>query len=139
MLDDQDTDTIEDLCNRFAAALNNADVSALSDMVAENALILTPRAGGVKGDGIRMHFLNFAQQIRNFKLMASDLDAVSPELVREVGALSFRAVATGERVNGTYVFFWQKIDGAWKINTFFWRPGSAIDQAGGARRPSAGV
>ena len=122
LVEDQDIAAIEQLNDRFTAALNSGDISAITDMVTDNAILLPARGKSVKGSNIQKYLLFLAQQMQNAKFLTTDLDPIGPELAREVGTFSFRTRGPNSlrRIVGRYLFLWQRVAGEWKLSTFVW-------------------
>lgn len=137
-LEARDITAIEQLGERFADALNRGDVSSITGMLADDAMVIPTRRNPSKGaNAIRRFLLSFAQQMQNVKLLPTDLDPLGADLAREVGTISFRVRGgTPSRVVGRYLFLWQRTDGGWKLATFIWNrtPPAAEAPAG----PAAG-
>jgi ketosteroid isomerase-like protein len=132
-----DIETIEELNNEFVSALNSADVSAVANMFTETAAILPPRRNTVNSADIQKYLLFFAQRVQNLKMIASNLDVLGPDLVREIGVISFRTRGENSaRVMGRYFFMWQRVESVWKINTFFWSRNVESTPSPGLRGPS---
>ena len=124
-------------CNdQFAAGLSNQDVSAVTDLFADGAVLLPPQRDPLRGDGVERFLLFLAQNIRNPKFMTLELTPLTDDIVREVGSFSFRPRGpSAARVFGTYLFVWQKADGAWKLSVVSWNRRNA---GGGRQRQAEG-
>lgn len=117
-LDPEDVEKLEQLNDELTTALRNGDVSAILDMVTDDAVVIPARGTLVKGGSIQRYFLSLAQQAHNPKFMALDLDAVGSDAAREVGTFSFRTRGQNSvRVIGSYLFLWQRVAGEWRLGS----------------------
>jgi len=113
-----DMTAIQALDDQFAAAANRGDGAAVAALYAPDATILPPDNSVVSGAGIKTLLAGMAAQITDLKLTATDVKRISPDYIREIGAVTF--TTKGDKpttVHASYVVVWRKVDGAWKLWT----------------------
>lgn len=113
-----DKATIQALDDKFDAAANRGDATAVAALYAPDATVLPPDNSVVTGAGIRTFFAGMASAIDHLKLTANDVKRLSPDYIREFGVASF--TTKGDKptaVSASYVVVWRKVDGAWKLWT----------------------
>ena len=118
----QDRATIEKLNETFVTALARGDITAVAGMYAEDAYLLPPDEGIVKGRAaIQSFWTRAAEGIGEFKLTTVDVKPLGSDAAREVG--TFRLKTKGQspqEVSGKYVVVWQRVGGEWKLATDIW-------------------
>ncbi len=129
----EDVVAIERAGEIFIKAINNGEISALSDFFAPNAMILPPGRGTVKGPSMAGFFSNMALQNEGLKLMSSDMEALGGDAVRDSGTLSMRVKQQrDERVAYKYLMLWHKIGTTWKLSSMMWNRAPQNRQRPGA-------
>ena len=118
----QDKATMHKLNTEFMAAFNKGDMAALGQMYTDDAYLLPPGAGIVKGRAaIQTFWTNAAAAIGDLKLTTADVKPLGGDAAREIG--TFTLMTTGDKpqeVAGKYVVVWEKAGGKWKLATDVW-------------------
>jgi len=118
----QDKATMDELNTEFMAAFNKGDMAALGQMYTDDAYLLPPGAGIVKGRAaIQTFWTNAAAAIGDLKLTTTDVKPLGGDAAREIG--TFTLMTTGDKpqeVAGKYVVVWEKAGGKWKLATDVW-------------------
>lgn len=113
-----DKATIQALDDKFDAAANRGDATALAALYAPDATVLPPDNSVVTGPAIRTLFTGLVGGLTNLKLTASDVKRLSPDYIREIGVVTFDTkAAKPTSVSASYVVVWRKVDGGWKLWT----------------------
>jgi uncharacterized protein (TIGR02246 family) len=130
---------------RFEAAFNRGDASAVAEFYAEDATVLPPEADLVSGrDAIRKFWQGpIDAGVKNLSLKAIRVDELGGDAAREIGRFGFDAPdpqGRTARVDGKYVVLWRKAaGGGWKLDTDIWntsKPPPAV-ATGGSGPPAA--
>jgi uncharacterized protein (TIGR02246 family) len=118
----QDKATIEKLNDAWAAAFNEGDATGVAAMYAEDAYVLPPGSGIVKGRAAIEGFWRQAtQQLGDAKLTTLDVMPLGPDAAREIGTVTLKTKGQPpQEVIGKYAVVWRKIDGQWKLVTDIW-------------------
>lgn len=116
------TKTIEDMVQRYAAALGEPGAPRVGDFYAEDANLLPPGPDDLTGRSAIQAFWSAAtERLTDPKLTTTDVAEVGPGFAREIGTYSAQVKGSeDETVSGKYVAIWRKIDGDWKIWTDIW-------------------
>ena len=118
----QDKATMDKLNTEFMAAFNKGDMAALGQMYTDDAYLLPPGAGIVKGRAaIQTFWTNAAAAIGDLKLTTTDVKPLGGDAAREIG--TFTLMTKGDKpqeVAGKYVVVWEKAGGKWKLATDVW-------------------
>jgi ketosteroid isomerase-like protein len=121
LLDAQDHLAIEQLKSKLTAAIGASDVPAIGGLYTDDAILLAPRRGAVKGLNVRRFWRNMSKRMKNVKFVPDDLESLGAEVVRESGSMSFEVVdQNSEPVAANYLVFWHKRGGEWKISAMTW-------------------
>lgn len=114
-------DTIKEMTQRYAAALNTAGAVGVGDFFDDDADLLPPGPDNLKGRAAIQAFWAAATEVFGEpRLTTTDVAEIAPGCAREIGTYAAQVKATGAAVGGKYVFIWRKIDGKWKIWTDIW-------------------
>ena len=118
----QDRATIEKLNETFVAALAKGDIAAVVGMYAEDAYLLPPDKGIVKGRAaIQSFWTKAAEGTGEFKLTTVDVKPLGSDAAREVGTFRLKTKdQSPQEVSGKYVVVWQRVGGEWKLATDIW-------------------
>ena len=118
----QDRATIEKLNETFVTALARGDIAAVAGMYAEDAYLLPPDEGIVKGRAaIQSFWTRAAEGIGEFKLTTVDVKPLGSDAAREVGTFRLKTKdQPPQEVSGKYVVVWQKVGGEWKLAADIW-------------------
>jgi uncharacterized protein (TIGR02246 family) len=121
----QDAATIQKLNDAFVAAFNRGDTAALAQMYTEDAEVLPPDAGIVKGRAaVQAFWAKAAEGIGDLKLATVDVMPLGPDAAREIGTFTLKTKgAQPQEVAGKYVVVWRKAGGDWKLATDIWNMG----------------
>ena len=106
---------------RFAEALNQGDAAAMAALYTEDAIVLPPGQGMVRGRPAIQKFNAIdieTNALSDLVLTTSDVQ-VAGNLAVEIGTLSVQAGAMQNE--GKYVVVWKKQeDGSWKLHRDIW-------------------
>ena len=121
----QDAATIQKLNDAFVAAFNRGDTAGLAQMYTEDAEILPPDAGIVKGRAaVQAFWAKAAEGIGDLKLATVDVMPLGPDAAREIGTFTLKTKgAQPQEGVGKYVVVWRKAGGDWKLATDIWNMG----------------
>jgi len=116
---------IEKVNAHFAELFNKGDAAGVAALYADDAVVLPPGAGIVKGRmDIQAFWQKAAETLGNAQLTTVDVKALSENAIRETGHFSLRTKSTPPKeVTGKYVVVWERIDGEWKLGTDIWNEG----------------
>jgi ketosteroid isomerase-like protein len=121
LLDAQDHLAIEQLKSKLTAAISASDGPAIGGIYTDDAILLAPRRGVVKGLNVRRFWRNMSKRMKNVKFVPDDLEPLGAEVVRESGSMSFEVVdQNSEPVAANYLVLWHKQGGEWKISAMTW-------------------
>ncbi len=123
----KDITAVEMLNAKLAAALNEGEISSISDLAAPQAFVLPPAQSVFKGPRVYDVWRGMAIRYDGVKFMTTDLEPLGGDALLEVGTFSARPKKEGEdRIFFKYQFVWQRIDGDWKLASMVWnRPAPA--------------
>jgi uncharacterized protein (TIGR02246 family) len=132
----QDVATIQTLNDSLSTAFNRGDIAAFAGMYTEDADLLPPGTGIMKGrSAVQAFWTKAAEGIGDAKLTTVDVLPLGPEAARAIGTFRLRTKgAQPQEVAGKYVVVWRKIDAAGSS-----RPTSGTVTSSAARRPYAGT
>jgi uncharacterized protein (TIGR02246 family) len=118
----QDKAAIEKLNDAWTAAFNTGDAQAVAAMYADDAYVLPPGSGIVKGRAaIEAFWRQAAQQLGDAKLTTLDVLPLGPDAAREIGSVTLKTKSQpSQEVVGKYAVVWRKIGGEWKLATDIW-------------------
>ncbi len=116
---------IEKLNARFAELFNNGDAAGVAAMYTEDAVVLPPGAGIIKGrNDIQAFWKKAAETLGDAKLITLDVKPLGGTAAREIGYFSLRSKATNsQEVTGKYVVVWEKVATEWKLSADIWNEG----------------
>jgi uncharacterized protein (TIGR02246 family) len=118
----QNKATIEKLNDVWTAAFNKGDVAAVAALYAEDAYVLPPGSGIVKGRAaIEAFWRQAAQQMTDAKLTTVDVLPLGRSAAREIGTVTLKTKSQPpQEVVGKYVVVWRKVGRDWKLATDIW-------------------
>jgi uncharacterized protein (TIGR02246 family) len=118
----QSVGMIQQLNDKWAAAFNRGDAAAVAAMYANDAYVLPPGSGMVKGrKAIEAFWQGAVKQLDNAKLLTVDVLLLEPRAAREIGTVTLETKAQPpQRMVGKYVVVWRKIRGHWLLATDIW-------------------
>lgn len=144
MGDRDETATIEALSRQFTEALRTRDFAAVGAMYANDAVVCPPNSNIITGKGNIQQFWERNRIVQSLSFDTVSVKVLGESTLRVVGTMSLQLVRPNARPSGggpqqikaKYVWVWQKIDGAWKIESGIWnRIGPARND--GVPAPSA--
>jgi ketosteroid isomerase-like protein len=114
-------ETIQEVNNRYAAALSRPGAPGAGAFFTEDADLLPPGPDNFKGAAAAQAFWAAATEVlSDARLTTEDVAEIGGDAVREIGTYAAKVKATGDAISGKYVFIWRKVDGDWKIWTDIW-------------------
>jgi uncharacterized protein (TIGR02246 family) len=118
----QNKATIEKLNDVWTAAFNKGDAAAVVALYTEDAYVLPPGSGMVKGRAaIEAFWRQAAQQMSDAKLTTIDVLPLGRSAAREIGTVTLKTKSQPpQEVVGKYVVVWRKIGRDWKLATDIW-------------------
>jgi uncharacterized protein (TIGR02246 family) len=118
----QNRATIEKLNDAWTAAFNKGDAAAVVALYTEDAYVLPPGSGMVKGRAaIEAFWRQAAQQMSDAKLTTIDVLPLGRSAAREIGTVTLKTKSQPpQEVVGKYVVVWRKIGRDWKLATDIW-------------------
>ena len=118
----QNKATIEKLNDVWTAAFNKGDAAAVAALYTEDAYVLPPGSGIVKGRAaIEAFWRQAAQQMSDAKLTTVDILPLGRSAAREIGTVTLKTKSQPpQEVVGKYVVVWRKIGHDWKLATDIW-------------------
>jgi uncharacterized protein (TIGR02246 family) len=121
----QDAATIQTLNDAFVAAFNRGDTAALAQMYTEDAEVLPPDAGIVKGRvAVQAFWTKAAEGIGDLTLTTVDVMTLGSDAAREIGTFTLKTKGTQpQEVAGKYVVVWRKAGDDRKLATDIWNTG----------------
>jgi uncharacterized protein (TIGR02246 family) len=113
---------IEKLNDAWTAAFNKGDVAAVAALYTEDAYVLPPGSGMVKGRAaIEAFWRQAAQQMTDAKLTTVDVLPLGRSAAREIGTVTLKTKSQpAQEVVGKYVVVWRKVGRDWKLATDIW-------------------
>jgi uncharacterized protein (TIGR02246 family) len=118
----QSVGLIQQLNDKWAAAFNKGDATAVAAMYTSDAYVLPPGSGMVKGrNAIEAFWRQAATQFDSAKLVTVDLLRLGPRAAREIGTVTLETKAQpSQQIIGKYAVLWRDIRGHWLIATDIW-------------------
>ena len=118
----QNKATIEKLNDVWTAAFNKGDAGAVAALYTEDAYVLPPGSGIVKGRAaIEAFWRQAAQQMSDAKLTTVDVLPLGRSAAREIGTVTLKTKSQPpQEIIGKYVVVWRKIGRDWKLATDIW-------------------
>jgi uncharacterized protein (TIGR02246 family) len=118
----QNKPMIEKLNDGWTAAFNKGDAAAVAALYAEDAYVLPPGSGMVKGRAaIEAFWRQAAQQMTDAKLTTIDVLPLGRSAAREIGTVTLKTKSQPpQEVVAKYVVVWRKIGRDWKLATDIW-------------------
>jgi uncharacterized protein (TIGR02246 family) len=113
---------IEKLNDAWTAAFNKGDVAGVAALYTEDAYVLPPGSGMVKGRAaIEAFWRQAAQQMTDAKLTTVDVLPLGRSAAREIGTVTLKTKSQpAQEVVGKYVVVWRKVGRDWKLATDIW-------------------
>jgi uncharacterized protein (TIGR02246 family) len=107
----QDKGEIERLNARFIELFNKGDGAGLAAMYTDDAVVLPPGAGIVKGrNDIQAFWQKAAETLGDAQLTTLDVKPLGGTAARETGYFSLKTKSSPPReVTGKYVVVWEKV------------------------------
>ena len=121
----QDQSEIENLNAHFIDRFNKSDGSGVAALYADDAVVLPPGAGIVKGRSeIQAFWQKAAETLGDLKLTTLDVKPIGENALRETGHFSMRTkTSPPQDVAGKYVVIWERVGSEWKLGTDIWNEG----------------
>jgi uncharacterized protein (TIGR02246 family) len=121
----QDKGEIEKLNSRFAELFNKGDAAGVAALYTDDAVVLPPGAGILKGKSdIEAFWKKAAESLGEAKLTTVDVKPLGPSAARETGYFSLKTKTTpSQEVVGKYVVVWEKVGTDWKLSADIWNEG----------------
>jgi uncharacterized protein (TIGR02246 family) len=121
----QDKSEIEKLNARFAELFNKGDAAGVAALYTEDAVVLPPGAGILKGkNDIEAFWKKAAETLGEAKLTTVDVKPLGPAAARETGHFSLKTKSTpSQEIVGKYVVVWEKVGTDWKLSADIWNEG----------------
>lgn len=121
----QEKSEIEKLNARFADLFNKGDAAGVAALYADDAVVLPPGSGIVKGkNDIEAFWKKAAETLGDAKLTTVDVKALGPTAARETGHFSLKTKSSPpQEVVGKYVVVWEKVGAEWKLSADIWNEG----------------
>jgi uncharacterized protein (TIGR02246 family) len=121
----QEKGEIEKLNVRFAEFFNNGDAAGVAAMYTEDAVVLPPGAGIVKGrTNIQAFWQRTAETLGDVTLTTLDVKPLGGTAARETGYFSLKTkTSQPQEVTGKYIVIWEKVGGEWKLSADIWNEG----------------
>ena len=118
----QNKATIEKLNDVWTAAFNKGDAAAVVALYTEDAYVLPPGSGMVKGRAaIEAFWRQAAQQMSDAKLTTIDVLPLGRSAAREIGTVTLKTKSQPpQEVVGKYAVVWRKVGRDWKLATDIW-------------------
>jgi uncharacterized protein (TIGR02246 family) len=113
---------IEKLNEAWMSAFNKGDAAAVAALYTEDAYVLPPGTGMVKGHAaVEAFWRQAAQQMSDAKLTTVDVLPLGRTAAREIGTVTLKTkTQPPQEIEGKYVVLWRKIGGTWKLATDIW-------------------
>jgi ketosteroid isomerase-like protein len=143
---------VEGLNKEFAAAFETRDFAPVAEMFTDDAVMLPPRRGLVRGRDDIQSYWSSAKRVKDLQFESETVTPLAGDVARDIGTLRMRIepgrarrqslAESGEggesqarEVAGKYVFIWRKLGGDWKLETGIWNvTKQQRDRAGRAAR-----
>jgi uncharacterized protein (TIGR02246 family) len=121
----QEKSEIERLNAQFAELFNQGDAEGVAALYADDAVVLPPGSGIVKGKAeIQAFWKKAAETFGDVKLTTVDVKPLGENAARETGYFSLRTKSVpSQEVTGKYIVVWQRIGGEWKLGADIWNEG----------------
>lgn len=121
----QEKSEIAKLNARFADLFNKGDAAGVAALYADDAVVLPPGSGIVKGkNDIEAFWKKAAETLGDAKLTTVDVKALGPTAARETGHFSLKTKSSPpQEVVGKYVVVWEKVGAEWKLSADIWNEG----------------
>jgi uncharacterized protein (TIGR02246 family) len=118
----QNKAAIEKLNDAWTAAFNKGDAAAVAALYTEDAYVLPPGSGMVKGRAaIEAFWRQAAQQMSDAKLTTVDVLPLGRSAAREIGTVTLKTKSQPpQEILGKYIVVWRKIGRDWKLATDIW-------------------
>lgn len=128
---------VEGLNKELAAAFETRDFAPVAEMFTDDAVMLPPRRGLVRGRGDIQSYWSNAKRVKDLQFQSETVTPLAGDVARDIGTLRMRLepgrarrqslAEAGEgdglqarEVAGKYVFIWRKLGGDWKLETGIW-------------------
>lgn len=128
---------VEGLNKELAAAFETRDFAQVAEMFTDDAVMLPPRRGLVRGRGDIQSYWSNAKRLKDLQFQSETVTPLAGDVARDIGTLRMqlepgrarrqRLAESGEgegsqarEVAGKYVFIWRKLGGNWKLETGIW-------------------
>lgn len=124
------TGDIEKARLQFAEFVNEGDAASLAGMFTERAIVLPPDADIVAGrEAIEKYWRGvFAAGLKHVSQRSLRIDAYGSDAAREIGRFHLDAPASGEALEGKYLFVWRKQGKDWLLDSSIWNFTRPADQ-----------
>ena len=129
---------VEAAADLLTRGLSTGDISSLADLVTDTTLVLPPARRTVKGQAVIEFWRNLATAVQSIRLLSTDLESITADVVRDVGTLSLRLKQREHRNFFRYVMIWQKVGDRWTLASMTWNRDAPAAGAGGSGRGGQG-
>ena len=121
----QEETEIEKLNAHFAELFNKGDAEGVAALYTDDAVILPPGAGIVKGRAdIQAFWKKAAETLGDVKLTTLDVKPLGENAARETGYFRMRTKSLpSQEVTGKYIVIWERIGAEWKLGADVWNEG----------------
>lgn len=121
----QEESEIEKLNARFVELFNKGDALGVAALYTDDAVLLPPGAGIVKGRAeIQAFWKKAAETLGDVKLTTLDVKPLGENAARETGYFSLRTKSVpSQEVTGKYIVIWERIGAEWKLGADIWNEG----------------
>ncbi len=125
------------LNDALAAGFETADFEALKALYTEDAVLLPPRSRAIKGrQAIAAFWTGVRNRFSGMTFTTGEWKALGDAVARETGTYEMAGgEGGGTRGVGKFMMVWQKIDGAWQVESSIWSINPSLE----ARRPGQGA
>ena len=144
MGDSDETATIEALSRQFSEAVRARDFTAIGGMYTNDAVICPPNSNILIGKGNIQQFWQRNRVIQEISFDSISVKSLGENALRAVGTMTLQLlrpnapaeVGRSQQIKAKYVLVWQKVEGAWKIDSGIWNRIGPV-QTRGFPAPSA--
>jgi len=122
---DQAQSEIEKLNATFVELFNKGDAAGVAALYADDAVVLPPGAGIVKGRAaIEAFWKGAAETLGDAKLTTLEVRPFGENAAREIGYFSLHSKSSpAQELTGKYVVVWERVGSQWKLGTDIWNEG----------------
>ena len=108
------------LIHDFVSAFNRGDMAAVTDMYADDAVVMPPGSNMIKGrDAIRAFWTKTAQGPSKLTVNVIAVTMLGGDAASDIGTFTF-ATQGRPQVTGKYLVIWRKTTAGWKLVADIW-------------------